>query len=569
MKESVYGSRRQERFPWLAVIFVAAAVLYICAAVPGMVGFYHDDAIYVVTAKALAQGEGYRIISLPQSWPQTKYPVFYPFLLSLVWRLYPEFPNNLMAMKLVSVFSSLLFLYVAHRFLTRFHYASPGAARGIIILAAFSPWALYFSSMILSEMPYALLSIIALYLVESALSPELKTGKSYLLILMAAGGAGLAYLTRSVGITVILSIFLFLTYQRAWKLAFSFFAASLLLAVPWHLWTHLQLKTFAPASGLETYYLSYTGWFSEHLDGFLSWKIANVLFRNILSFLLKLPGLVFFPLSFTPVPKTLWLPEGLPSALFFLSVLLLVVAVGVALRNNHYQVRLLDVYLMVYLLAVWIWPWPCMRFLVPVFPFLMFTLYRVAVWLVPFIRRQIESSKRTYAVQIFQVVVISSVLINGSVNLAFIEYSSLYGQPFLPFSDVKIPERKAYEHLFQWIRKNTPPDAILSGGHDPMYYLYTGRRAISEFSPNPYKAFYAPASASIESEAEEIERNLKRYKVDYLIVIAGLEPPLKKLVSLMNEKGHGLLEQVFENEEKSISVYRIIWNDTKKLLLAE
>ena len=37
------------------------------------------------TARSLAEGHGYRIISLPGSPPQTKYPILFPHLLSLPW----------------------------------------------------------------------------------------------------------------------------------------------------------------------------------------------------------------------------------------------------------------------------------------------------------------------------------------------------------------------------------------------------------------------------------------------------------------------------------------------------
>ena len=52
-------------------------------------GFYHDDTINLVSAKALADGNGYRIPSLPQQPWQTKYPPIFPALLALVWKLNP------------------------------------------------------------------------------------------------------------------------------------------------------------------------------------------------------------------------------------------------------------------------------------------------------------------------------------------------------------------------------------------------------------------------------------------------------------------------------------------------
>ena len=61
-------------------IFLFFATLLLCYAyiVPAVCGVYHDDAIYVVTAKALSQGDGYRLINLPESPSQTKYPILYP-----------------------------------------------------------------------------------------------------------------------------------------------------------------------------------------------------------------------------------------------------------------------------------------------------------------------------------------------------------------------------------------------------------------------------------------------------------------------------------------------------------
>ena len=53
----------------------------------GVCGVYHDDEIYVRTAKALAQGQGYRLINYPGSPKQTKSPILFPALLIVVWKL--------------------------------------------------------------------------------------------------------------------------------------------------------------------------------------------------------------------------------------------------------------------------------------------------------------------------------------------------------------------------------------------------------------------------------------------------------------------------------------------------
>src|SRR5215467_2763830 len=85
----------------LAVIGVFVATLapsvYLAWSLRAMphLGFYHDDSIYWVSAKSLADGHGYKIASLPGEPYQTKYPPLYPALLSLIWRIDPNFPSNL------------------------------------------------------------------------------------------------------------------------------------------------------------------------------------------------------------------------------------------------------------------------------------------------------------------------------------------------------------------------------------------------------------------------------------------------------------------------------------------
>jgi hypothetical protein len=58
-------------------------------------GRLHDDGLFFVSAKSLATGQGFRILSLPEQPAQTKYPILYPLYLSLVWRANPHFPENL------------------------------------------------------------------------------------------------------------------------------------------------------------------------------------------------------------------------------------------------------------------------------------------------------------------------------------------------------------------------------------------------------------------------------------------------------------------------------------------
>src|SRR5262245_12078008 len=75
-----------------------AGVMGLCSfffVVPDVCGAYHDDGVYVITAKSLAEGHGYRLLHLPGQPRQTKYPPLFPAVLALFWRLYPDYPANL------------------------------------------------------------------------------------------------------------------------------------------------------------------------------------------------------------------------------------------------------------------------------------------------------------------------------------------------------------------------------------------------------------------------------------------------------------------------------------------
>lgn len=83
------------------------------------VGLYHDDGIYLVTAKALAEGQGYRIISLPHEIAQTKYPFLFPAALSELWRMLPHFPRNVPLLKALPLVCALLWFGLIYKLLVR------------------------------------------------------------------------------------------------------------------------------------------------------------------------------------------------------------------------------------------------------------------------------------------------------------------------------------------------------------------------------------------------------------------------------------------------------------------
>ena len=128
-----------------ALAFAALAVLLgSFLIVDGVSGAYHDDGIYVTVAKAIAQGDGYRLIHLPDAPVQTKYPFLYPAILAVIWKISPSFPGNLLLMQWVSLLSGAIAAGLSYLYLIRFGYCSRGVAAAAVALSVTLPSFLFF-----------------------------------------------------------------------------------------------------------------------------------------------------------------------------------------------------------------------------------------------------------------------------------------------------------------------------------------------------------------------------------------------------------------------------------------
>ena len=108
------------------ILFLVCLLGNLSQIVPGVCGIYHDDGIYILTAKSLAEGDGYRLINLPDNLPQTKYPFLYPCLLALIWKIYPVFPQNVIIMQYVNISLAATAIALCYLYLSNIGYFSRG-----------------------------------------------------------------------------------------------------------------------------------------------------------------------------------------------------------------------------------------------------------------------------------------------------------------------------------------------------------------------------------------------------------------------------------------------------------
>ena len=118
--------------PVLLALFVFGVANLISAPYP--VGIFHDDGVYLILAKAVASGDGYRYLHLPGAPLATHYPPIYPLLLAALWKIAPDFPGNLTLLLLVNaVLLGWLALSLERLARERFGWKGPIAVAAVLV----------------------------------------------------------------------------------------------------------------------------------------------------------------------------------------------------------------------------------------------------------------------------------------------------------------------------------------------------------------------------------------------------------------------------------------------------
>src|SRR4030095_108503 len=131
-------------------------------------GLYHDDAVYMVLGKALSVGQGFNLISIPGAIPETKYPIGFPLLLASMWKLFPNFPDNLLAIATVQSIIALSAMFAVTTYLYKTGKVTFLLAVAIASATLVNSTFLDVAPMILTDNSCLLSAMLALWLTERA-----------------------------------------------------------------------------------------------------------------------------------------------------------------------------------------------------------------------------------------------------------------------------------------------------------------------------------------------------------------------------------------------------------------
>lgn len=478
------GHRTRPMHRWSLALMVIGAVGLVAgiAVIDGLpVGAFHDDAMYVILARALASGQGYAYLNVPGTPAATHFPPGYPAVLALLSLLSPSFPANLIVFKVLNAVCLALSTVLVAR-LVRDRIGSEGWGLAIGAASALSVPLLILGSMILSEPLFLTLLLAALVASERFVDGE----PSWRRALGLGAAIGVLTLVRSHGIVLVPALAVMLGARRRWRDAAVVSIAAVLCMLPWQLWAARHGGTM-PAPMLGNYD-SYTRWWLRGLSDLGPGMVPETV-RRTGAELAGMLVVLFSPMRGTVAHGITYLALGG----------LLALGGWVAMRRA--PVTLL--FCAAYLALTLIWPFAPSRFVWGVWPLLLMLL-GFGAW-------SAWSSAATWP-RAARTAVITGFAWLG-VGYAAYEWRAARGQWW---SSIPRAATRRIEPAIQWTLANTSPSDVIAAEDEGAIFLYTGRRSVPLLSFTT--AHYLRERTPADEVTEGLGPILDAYPVQVVLV---------------------------------------------------
>jgi len=472
---------------WLStIVFVVVSTIGVRGMAPTGAGVYYDDGVYLALAQSLADGHGYTYANLPGDVPGIKYPPVYPVVLAVASKILPAYPANLSYLKALN---ALLIGLAAVLTLLAFTRRRDGTLRLVAFSAAVmlgysSAQTLALGTVLLSEPLFLVL----------AMGTLLAAGRNRTAPLILGFGAAAVFLTRSVGVSVIAAVLAAeLLRENVWskpglRRAGVLAGTALGPAIAWWVWTVTRLQDVPQA--LAGSYGSYVAWYGD--EG--SW----------LGSVLETVQTHWTPLI--TAFEQLWIPDATVLTANFVLIVLtglsIIGLVSVGRRNSS-----LAMFPVLYLTVVLVWPYEPDRFFYAIIPLVTMFVVEGGAW----ISMRIRQDMPKWGLPI--VALVTALLLFNSVSYQVQSHRARVWTRF------QMAPEATYRPLLDWIQENTPSDAVVASGLDPLVYWETGRKAIPNFQF--LASDYLGADESTEVLAAQFEELRELSGARWVAVIRG------------------------------------------------
>jgi hypothetical protein len=433
-------------YPLASAALVGAAALAAITAVP--VGVSWDDAVYLIGAKSLATGAGYRFLHLIGAPPAVHFPPAWPALLAVIWKLNPSFPENGVLLKLVNPLLLAAAAALACRYsVRRLDVPPPVAAVAAVVFAAALPLVVVAGTLVPEP-----LFIVALFLALAMADRAVDRGGVRRAV-EAGIAAGAVALVMSAGLALIPALLLALLVAHRRREAAAAAAGAAALVVPWQLWIERHAADLAtPLRG------SYGPLFDRVLDlyGERGATFGVIMARtNLLAVMRALGGSLF--------------PFG-PREIRPLLVTLALVVTAMAVIRARRRATTALLFLPFHFALILAYPAAPERLMWAIWPLLGMLLASgtVECWRIGARRGAVPGVRATSAfacaVGVFAIGGHAGWSIRGAAR-------GSSDSTFRSTADQLVP-------VAEWINANTSPDDVVAVDGEPFIYLRTGRTVV-------------------------------------------------------------------------------------------
>lgn len=457
-----------------------------------VVGLVVDDAWYVLLAKSLANGQGYSLINSPSPNILPLYPPGFPFLLSLFFRIHPDFPGNVWLLKSVTIGAMMIVGILCYCYFRNMRHLPPFLAWGIGFMTVTCPPLVFLAtSSVMSDGVFTLWFLLTIVTTEACKrAGDNWKGRGFA-VLAAAFSSG-AFLTRSIGVSLIVAAFLYLLKERLVRSALIYTALITLFCSPWMIYSRLHAPTLNHQ--LEqggNMVLPYTDQFWQKIAGDSSSgtdtvaNLPNRVWKNSIEFLgqdvCHILTAVFFEALKSPfeeAQKVLKKRESrreiIPLSMF-LSIFVIFGYFAVARE----KVTFAEIAVPLSLAVIILWPFETFRYVLPLAPFVTFYFLRGALEIQRLIRRKHNDSQVQWGIMHLALVLLIAINLFGNIRyIANLHFGSFLDKP------IWISKFEEAEKVFEKIRQQVPKTDVIASLNPAMVTLYTGHKTVSWDDPS-------------------------------------------------------------------------------------
>jgi hypothetical protein len=464
---------------WAVVAAVSLLVLAVyLPRLDDVAGLIIDDAWYVQLAKSLAEGQGYFLANSPSPGLVPTFPPGFAALLSVAFLLDPQFPQNVVLLKSVSIAAMFGVGIVSYRYFTRYRALSPQLALGLACAIVVTPAFVFLAtSSVMSECVFTLAQLGAVVLADKSLTRD----RHYRWTLLAAATAAAAVLIRSAGVPLVAAIVLILLTRRQWRRALFFCAAVACCLAPWTWFarTHEPTREERLAHGgtqafsyREHYALQWAGRPSfgtisarelpaRVVDGLVdvfardvAAIVTPVLFRDA-----RESGQEVIAVAGGRYPASMGSAPGTMAVSLVLSGVAFLGFLTVARKAPTTAEFLVPLSIGMIVL----WPHPAIRYVLPLAPFLFFYLLR-----------GLETLTRSGTASRIAILIV--------IGLNLLDHGQYALARRAGVVDWAAEAREA-DAVLTWMRDNLPAEGYIATTNPALVYLRTGRRTVAIDDP--------------------------------------------------------------------------------------